>query len=169
MSTIEELRVDLYWSFRSPYSYLALPRVTRLAAEYAVQWRVRIVYPLAIRTPGYFRQMNLLARPYFFRDTRRVAESLGVPFRRPAPDPIMQDPDTLEIAASQPYIHRLTLLGAGATLRGRALPFIDDVNRLLWDGSVTGWDQGEHLAPAAGHWACHSSCSMASLSSAPRA
>lgn len=109
----EQFRVELYWSFRSPYSYLALPRVKRLAAEYPVQWDVRIVYPLAIRTPGYFRQMNPLARPYFFRDTQRVAEYLGVPFRRPA------------------------------------LPFIDEVSRLLWDGSVTGWDQGEHLARAA--------------------
>ena len=146
----EDFRVELYWSFRSPYSYLALPRVKRLAAEYPVQWDVRIVYPLAIRTPGYFSQMNPLARPYFFRDTQRVAEYLGVPFKRPTPDPIVQDPQTLEISASQPYIHRLTLLGAEATLRGSALPFIDEVSRLLWDGSVAGWDQGEHLARAAG-------------------
>jgi 2-hydroxychromene-2-carboxylate isomerase len=78
-----------------------------------------------------------------------VAEYLGVPFKRPTPDPIVQNPLTLEISASQPYIHRLTLLGAEATLRGRALPFIDEVARLLWDGSVTGWDRGEHLARAA--------------------
>lgn len=145
-----EFRVELYWSFRSPYSYLALPRVKRLAAEYPVHWEIRIVYPLAIRTPGYFRHMNPLARPYFLLDTQRVADYLGVPFRRPIPDPVAQDPATLEIAASQPYIHRLTLLGAEATLRGRPLPFIDEVSRLLWDGSVTGWDQGEHLARAAG-------------------
>ncbi len=69
----EDFRVELYWSFRSPYSYLALPRVKRLAAEYPVQWDVRIVYPLAIRTPGHFRQMNPLARPYFFRDTQLAA------------------------------------------------------------------------------------------------
>jgi 2-hydroxychromene-2-carboxylate isomerase len=146
---LDPFRVELYWSFRSPYSYLALPWVKRLAAEYPVQWEVRIVYPLAMRTPGYFRHMNPLARPYFLRDSRRVAEYLGVPFERPTPDPIAQDPDTLEISASQPYIHRLTLLGAEATLRGSALPFIDEVSRLLWDGSVRGWDQGEHLARAA--------------------
>ena len=146
----EPYRVELYWSFRSPYSYLALPRVKRLAAEYPVQWDIRVVYPLAMRVPGYFRHMNPLARPYFLRDTRRVAEFLGVPFKRPMPDPIVQDPVTLEIADSQPTIHRLTLLGAEATLRGRALAFIDEVSRLLWDGSVTGWDQGEHLARATG-------------------
>ena len=149
MSEPEDLVVELYWSFRSPYSYLALPRVKRLSQEYRLQWRVRIVYPLAIRTPDHFRHMNPLARPYFLRDTQRVADYLGMPFRRPVPDPIVQDPRTLEIAASQPYIHRLTLLGAEATLQGRALPFIDELARLLWDGSVTGWDEGEHLARAA--------------------
>ena len=121
----------------------------RLAADYRLQWSVRIVYPLALRTPDYFKHMNPLARPYFLRDTQRVAEYLGMPFRRPVPDPIVQDPRTLEISSSQPYIHRLTLLGAEATLRGGALAFIDEVARLLWAGTVTGWDEGEHLAQAA--------------------
>jgi 2-hydroxychromene-2-carboxylate isomerase len=143
-----EFRVDLYWSFRSPYSYLALPRVMQFAVEYQVGWNVRVVYPLAIRTPGHFKGINPLARPYFLRDCVRVAEYLGVPFARPVPDPIVQDPVTLEIADSQPYIHRLTLLAAEAARRGRALPFIDQVGRLLWDGSVRGWDQGDHLARA---------------------
>ena len=143
-----EFCVDLYWSFRSPYSYLALSRAARFAAQYPVEWKVRVVYPLAIRTPGYFKGVNPLARPYFLRDGVRVAEYLGVPFARPVPDPIVQDPATLEIAVLQPYIHRLTLLGAEATIRGRALPFIEQVSRLLWDGSVRGWDQGDHLARA---------------------
>ena len=86
-----EFRVDLYWSFRSPYSYLALPRVTQFAAQYPVVWNVRVVYPLAIRTPGHFKGINPLARPYFLRDGVRVAEYLGVPFARPVPDPIVQD------------------------------------------------------------------------------
>ena len=149
MTRAEDLEAQLYWSFRSPYSYLALPRVKRLAAEYRLQWNVRIVYPLALRTPDYFKHMNPLARPYFFRDAQRVADYLGMPFRRPVPDPIVQDPHTLEIAPSQPHIQRLTLLGAEATLRGKALAFIDELARLLWDGTVTGWDEGEHLPRAA--------------------
>lgn len=132
----------------SPYSYLALRRVMLIAAQYPVGWNVRIVYPLAVRTPGHFKGIHPLARPYFLRDGVRVAEYLGVPFARPVPDPIVQDPVTLEVAASQPYIHRLTLLGAEATIRGRVLPFADQVSRLLWDGSVKGWDQGDHLARA---------------------
>src|SRR3989338_1737168 len=107
-----EFRADLFWWLRRPYSYLALARVMGLAAEYQVGWNVRVVYPLAIRTPGHFKGINPLARPYFLRDCVRVAEYLGVPFARPVPDPIVQDPVTLEIADSQPYIHRLTLLAA---------------------------------------------------------
>ena len=144
-----KFEVDLYWSFRSPYSYLALPRVLQYAVQYPVKWNVRVVYPLAMRTRDHFKGMSLLARHYFLRDCERVAEHLGVPFARPVPDPIAQDPVTLEIADSQPYAHRLTLLGAEATLRGRALPVIDQVSRLLWDGSVRGWNEGGHLSRAA--------------------
>lgn len=145
----DEFRVDLYWSFRSPYSYLALGRVRQLHADYGVAWNVRVVYPLAMRKPAHFVHLDPLARPYFNLDCARVAEFLGIPFRRPQPDPIMQDPVTLAISPEQPHIRRLTLLGAEAALRGKALPFIEEVSRLLWDGSVSGWDQGEHLARAA--------------------
>ena len=143
--------IDLYWSFRSPYSYLALPRVAAAAREPDLDWRIRIVYPLAIRYPEYFdrQKQNALARPYFLADCERVAASLGMPFRRPVPDPIVQDPVTLEIATEQPYIRRLTHLGIQAERRGKALPFIVEVSRLLWDGQVDGWDEGDHLARAA--------------------
>src|SRR5690606_16211154 len=63
--------------------------------------------------------------------------------------PVAQDPVTLEIAADQPYIHHLTRLGAEATLRGRALPFIQEVSHLLWSGEVVGWNEGDHMSRAA--------------------
>lgn len=141
--------VDLYWSFRSPYSYLALPRVIALAERRNVQWNVKVVYPLAIRYPDHFSRQHSLARPYFFADCIRVSEALGMPFKRPIPDPIVQDPKTLAISANQPYITRLTRLGVEATRRGKGLRFIHEVSRLLWDGNVTGWNEGEHLSQAA--------------------
>jgi len=144
-----EFPVALYWSFRSPYSYLALGRVKAIARDYPVRFDVRIVYPLAIRKPEHFARLDPLHRPYFNRDCIRVAEFLGVPFRRPVPDPIVQDPATLAIAAEQPYIRRVTLLGAEACLRGRGLAYIDEVSRLIWDGSTDGWHEGDHLARAA--------------------
>ena len=142
---------DLYWSFRSPYSYLALPRVQALAAEKNIHCRVRIVYPLAVRYPEYFRRQreNPQARPYFLADCIRVAEFLGMPFRRPLPDPIVQDPVTLEVAKEQPHIFGLSRMGIAAGRRGKALPFITEVSKVLWDGTVDGWNEGGHLAAAA--------------------
>lgn len=142
---------DLYWSFRSPYSYLALPRVQALATEKNIHCQVRIVYPLAVRYPEHFRRQreNPQARPYFLADCERVADFLGMPFRRPVPDPIVQDPVTLEVAKEQPHIFGLSRMGIAAGRRGRALPFITEVSRVLWDGSVDGWNEGDHLAQAA--------------------
>jgi 2-hydroxychromene-2-carboxylate isomerase len=143
-----ELEIDLYWSFRSPYSYLALHHVRALSKTYALRWNVKVVYPLAIRTPDFFQRMDKGWRPYLLIDTQRLAQYLGMPFRRPTPDPIVQDPKTLVIAAEQPHIHRLTRLGAEAAARGKALALIDTVGTLLWDGSVVGWNEGDHLRQA---------------------
>lgn len=142
-------RIQLYWSFRSPYSYLVLPRVLALTAQYRVRVDLRIVHPAILRNPDYFKTMNPLARPYFFRDTARMAAFWGLPFRRPVPDPIQQDPVTLETAKDHPLAHWLGRLGIAATRRGQGLAFCDEVSRLLWDGTVDGWDQGDHLARAA--------------------
>ena len=37
------LSFDLYWSFRSPYSYLATGRIVALARQYDLELRVRPV------------------------------------------------------------------------------------------------------------------------------
>jgi 2-hydroxychromene-2-carboxylate isomerase len=47
------LSVDLFFSFRSPYSYLALPKTLKLVADYDVTVNLRPVYPLAVRVPGF--------------------------------------------------------------------------------------------------------------------
>jgi len=143
------LSLDLFWSFRSPYSYLATPRVVRLAAEYDVDVRVRVVLPIAVRIPGFFDTVNPLWPPYLFRDTMRIAEHLGIPYAWPRPDPIVQEFPSRKVAAEQPYIYRLTRLGVAAAERGRGLPFIAEVSRLVWGGEVDGWHEGTHLADAA--------------------
>jgi len=143
------LSFELYWSFRSPYSYIALPRVMLLTRDFAVEVEMRVVHPAVIRNPAYFRAMNLSARPYFLLDSAREAAFHGLPFRRPVPDPIVQDQQTLAIAAHQPYIQRLSRLGIAAMERGRGLAFCDEVSRVLWDGRVDNWHEGDHLARAA--------------------
>jgi 2-hydroxychromene-2-carboxylate isomerase len=141
------LAIDVFWSFRSPYSYLATPRLVRLAADHDLDVHVRPVLPLAIRDPSFFTRANPLWVPYLLRDTHRLAERLGLPFAWPRPDPVVQDYTTRRAASEQPHIHRLTRLGVEATVRGRGLPFIAEVSRLIWGGTEN-WHQGTHLAEA---------------------
>jgi 2-hydroxychromene-2-carboxylate isomerase len=142
------LNLTLFWSFRSPYSYVLLPRINDLRKTHDVAIDLRIVHPAAIRNPSYFARMDPLARAYFMKDSARVAAFHGMAFRRPVPDPVSQDPVTLAISPDQPLAVRLGRLGIAAAERGRGLEFATEVSRLLWDGSVTGWDEGHHLAEA---------------------
>jgi len=112
------LQVDLFWSFRSPYSYLAVPRVVALEAEYAVKFRVRPVYPLAVRDATFSSASILCLATYLFRDTARIAEQLKMPFGWPRPDS-RRGRQTQKAAPHQPYIHRLTRLGVDASEKGR--------------------------------------------------
>jgi len=143
------LAFDVFWSFRSPYSYLATPRLVRLAAEYDVEVKVRIVLPIAVRIPGFFETVNPLWPPYLMRDTMRIAEYEGLPYGWPRPDPIVQDFATRKVAAEQPYIHRLTHLGVAAGERGRGVPFLREASHTIWSGEVEAWHEGDHLARAA--------------------
>mgnify|MGYP000526256114 CR=1 FL=1 len=45
------LSVDLFFSFRSPYSYLALPKTRKLVADHDVTLNLRPVYPLVPNAP----------------------------------------------------------------------------------------------------------------------
>lgn len=142
------LDADLFWSFRSPYSYLATARYRALADRYDLAIALRPVYPLAIRQPDFFERNHPNWLRYTFIDVIRLAQYLDLPFAAPRPDPIVQDIATRRIAADQPYIHRLTRLGQAAARRGAGLAFADEVSRLIW-GGTEGWDQGDHLAGAA--------------------
>ncbi len=46
-------------------------------------------------------------------------------------------------------MHRLTRLGAAAQLAGCSLDFTYAISRVLWDGSVKSWNEGDHLTKAA--------------------
>lgn len=143
------LSIDVFWSFRSPYSYLATPRLVRLERDYDLEVNVRPVLPLAVRKPEFFEQVNPLWPPYLLRDTVRIAEYLGIDYGWPRPDPVVQEFPSRKIAPEQPYAPRLTRLGVLAAERGRGLPFIDEVSRLIWNGKTIGWHEGSHLADAA--------------------
>ena len=140
--------VDLFWSFRSPYSYLATPEALQLPERFDIELRFRPVLPLAVRQPGFFSPENLKRAKYILIDWPRRAEMLGLPHAWPSPDPIVQDLKTYEIADEQPYIYRLTWLGVEAERRGRGVPFAAEVSRLIFGGTED-WHLGDHLANAA--------------------
>lgn len=142
------LAADLFWSFRSPYSYLATRRYRALTEAYDLEIALRPVYPLAIRQPDFFERNHPNWLRYTVADVMRLAAFLESPFAPPRPDPIVQDIATRRIAKDQPHIFRLTRIGQAAARRGRGLAFADEASRLIW-GGTQGWNEGDHLAGAA--------------------
>jgi 2-hydroxychromene-2-carboxylate isomerase len=143
------LEFDYYFSFRSPYSYLAASQVEQLIEKYDLAPRMRIVTPIAIRIPGFFKSVNPLWPPYLLRDTFRISQMHNIPYRWPRPDPIIIDIGSGEVAAEQPYIHRVSRMGAAAARAGKGFEFARRASHKIWSGEVENWHEGDHLANAA--------------------
>ncbi|MEM1139231.1 MAG: DsbA family protein [Pseudomonadota bacterium] len=140
--------VDVYFSFRSPYSYLVTPDLRRLRSDFDLDIHLRPVLPLAVRRPDFFSPENIKRARYIMVDWPRRAEFLGMACHWPNPDPIVQDMETFTIAKDQPYIHRLTELGVEAERRGKGIDFAYEVSHVLF-GGTNNWHEGPHLAEAA--------------------
>jgi 2-hydroxychromene-2-carboxylate isomerase len=141
------LTYDLFWSFRSPYSYLVTPRLLELERGFDVKANVRPVYPIAMRIDGFFKTVNPLWWSYLRRDVARTAEMLDLPYAPPNPDPIVMDLKSGEVSKEQPYIGRLTRLGAAAAERGKGLGLLREVSTVIF-GGTRDWHLGDHLARA---------------------
>lgn len=115
------LEADVYWSFRSPYSYLATARYVALTQEYDLQINQRFVYPLAIREPDFFEKNHPNWLGYVFKDIFRVAQYMNIPMAPPNPDPIVQDIATRKISPDQPHIFLLTRMGQAAARQGAGI------------------------------------------------
>ncbi len=142
------LHYDLYWSFRSPYSYFVTKRLVAFERDYDVACNVRVIYPIAVRQPEFFDNNDPLWIQYFVRDVFRCADYLGLPFKWARPDPVVMDMATRTYPKEQPYIYRLTQLGQAAAEAGKGLAFLDEVSTLIWGGTVQGWHNGDHLSEA---------------------
>ncbi|MEM1133080.1 MAG: DsbA family protein [Pseudomonadota bacterium] len=141
------LSADLYWSFRSPYSYLATGRYVQLTRDYDLMINLRVVYPLAIREPNFFEKNHPNWLGYTMRDVMRLSQFHGIPMAPPRPDPIVQDMKTRKISDDQPYIFRLVRLGQAASRAGKGLEFADEISQLIWAGTEN-WHEGGLLAEA---------------------
>lgn len=71
-------RLDLYFSFRSPYSYLILARARELCDHYGIELHLRPILPMVTRGLPVPRVKRL----YIVQDTKREADVLHIPFGR---------------------------------------------------------------------------------------
>jgi 2-hydroxychromene-2-carboxylate isomerase len=70
------LTCELWFSFRSPYSYLALERIEEVLAPHGVPLVLKPVAPLVARG----LPIPAIKRMYIVHDAKREADRLGIPF-----------------------------------------------------------------------------------------
>ena len=144
------MKIDLYFSYRSPYSYLILPRMLKLKEKYDIEINFKVVYPIAIRMPEWFEGKNFFTF-FIFKmiDMRLQAKKLGIPFTtKLKPDPIRQNIMTGKISSHQPYIFDICHLGQMAQMKGVGMEFAFEVSSLIF-GGVENWNTDENLSEAA--------------------
>ncbi|MCW2959005.1 MAG: hypothetical protein JWP18_1808 [Solirubrobacterales bacterium] len=112
-------RLDFFFSFRSPYSYLAAPRAFALPERFDVDVVFRGVIPMAMRGQAVPRSKRL----HTLRDTKREALRLGMPFGR-VHDPIGEGAT------------RCLLVAAHAADEGRVREFVLAAGRAIWAEAV---------------------------------
>lgn len=139
--------LEIYYSFRSPYSYLAVDRLIEIEGNYAVEIDFRPVRPLALREPDFFERARKQFLPYLFQDVFREAARLGLAVAPPDPDPIDMDMANGKVAPDQPIMDRLMRLGVAAAMEGRGLAFARSAGRAIWGGGA-GWHEDAAFAAA---------------------
>jgi 2-hydroxychromene-2-carboxylate isomerase len=70
------LTCELWFSFRSPYSYLALERIEEVLAPYGVPLQLKPIAPMVMRG----LPVPPIKQRYVVRDVKREADRLGLPF-----------------------------------------------------------------------------------------
>ncbi len=106
--------LDFFFSFRSPYSYLAIGRVYALAQRTGLTVRLRPVLPMVLRGLRVSRAKRL----YIVADAAREARRLRLPFGRIA-DPL-------------PAAESLLAVAMTAIERGSERRFIEAAARAAW-------------------------------------
>lgn len=112
-------RIDLFFSFRSPYSYLAAPRAFALPDRYDVELTFRGVIPMAMRG----QSVPMAKRLHTLRDVKREADRLGMPFGR-IHDPIGDG------------ALRCLLVSEHAKDAGRVRELVLEAGRAIWSQAV---------------------------------
>jgi 2-hydroxychromene-2-carboxylate isomerase len=118
--------LHFFCSLRSPYTYLAVARVLKLAQCYNARLQLRFVLPMVMRGLPVPRDKRL----YILRDSKREAETLGLPFGQ------IVDPVGVPTERGLAVLHRA--IGAG-----KGPQFLESFMRGVWaDGLDAGSDGG---------------------------
>ncbi|MEA2468999.1 MAG: hypothetical protein QOJ57_3125, partial [Thermoleophilaceae bacterium] len=112
-------RIDFFFSFRSPYSYLAAPRAFALPERFDVEVVFRGVIPMVMRGQSVPREKGL----HTLRDVKREAVRLGMPFGR-VHDPIGEG------------AIRCLLIAEHAVDVGREREFVLEASRGIWAEAI---------------------------------
>ena len=143
-----EHQVDIYWSVQSAYCYFLNNRMQELAVRADVDVHLKLVRPGVLRLPDRYRDRSAMEMAYFDADTDRTAAYLDLPYALPRPSPVEFLPDCWVAAPEQPRIDKIQRLLMAVNELGGGLAFVDCLSRILWNGEVDGWDQGDHLEEA---------------------
>ncbi|MCC6918857.1 MAG: DsbA family protein [Alphaproteobacteria bacterium] len=113
--------LHFFFSFRSPYTYISVPRVRALARHYDADLKLRFILPMVMRGLPVPRAKSL----YILRDTKREADRVGLPFGR------IVDPRGKATERAIAVLHRAIPLGKGEE-------FAESFLRGVWSEGIDG-------------------------------
>jgi 2-hydroxychromene-2-carboxylate isomerase len=103
--------IEVWFSFRSPYTYIAVPRIVTLAKHYGAELRLRCILPMVMRG----LPVPAVKRLYIVLDTKREADLVGLPFGR------IVDPVGSGAERALAVVFRATALGLSEAFAQAAL------------------------------------------------
>ena len=119
-----------------------------LRDKYGIEVNFKLVYPIAIRMPEFFKSRNFFT--YFWWkmiDMKLKARKLGMKFvLPPKPDPIKQDLFTGKVSDDQPYIFDICHLLQAAE-KEKQIDFALEISSLIFGGGKN-WNKDEELIKA---------------------
>ena len=123
----------------------------KLKNEYKVDVNFKIVYPIAIRLPEFFKNKNLIYFLSLKTDVKKKAKKLSMSLNLPPkPDPIKQNTVTGKISDHQPYIYDVCHMGQTMCNRGKGIEFAYELSKLIWN--VKNWNNDDILEPLLGEF-----------------
>lgn len=145
-------RIDWFYSFRSPYSYLSGARGFDLVDDYDIDLRFRGVIPMMMRGES----VPMSKRIHTLRDVKCEADRLGIPFGRthdPLGDAATRMLAVSEYAIDQGHVREFVLAASTSTwaeamdlATDEDMKVVCDRAGLDWEGCVAAMNDPEIAA-----------------------